>query len=271
MAGQSGNITRQETVPNTAFPPPPVAGLFCSSTGNASCGDAERAHKFCEEFPLYRPVKPFDAMYSSVQRYDLCPSRSPEFCGNISVVDQGRWRGSTTNGNGDCLLTTNLPLYFSMKDSPFLTKTSKTIYFEVRLIDIRDGPATQSTDDSGFSVGFVAQPYPTWRFPGWERGSLGVFSDDGCRFVNDSWGGKSFTSKFTIGETVGLGMTFRLPMKAPSTPANEDEKVNVEVFFTRNRLGGDFDLYGALGLFGGVDFEVLFDPAVWLWTPQDRF
>ncbi|PYI04472.1 hypothetical protein BO78DRAFT_398903 [Aspergillus sclerotiicarbonarius CBS 121057] len=283
----------QETVPDTAtFPPPPVAGLFCSSTGNASCGDAERAHEFCEEFPLYLPVKPSDAMYSFVRRYDLSPSQSPEFCGDISVVDQGRWRGSTNDGNGDCLLTTNLPLYFSMKDSPFLTKTSKTIYFEVRLIGIRAGPVTQSTDDSGFSIGFVAQPYPSWRSPGWERGSLGVFSDDGCRFVNDSWGGKNFTSKFRIGETVGLGMTFHLPIKVPSASANEDEKANVDVFFTRDGrkvggwnlyeeldvesggiegLRGDFDLYGAVGLFGGVDFEVLFDPAVWLWTPRDCF
>jgi hypothetical protein len=30
-------------------------------------------------------------------------------------------------------------------------------------------------------------------------------------------------------------------------------------------LEGDYDLYGAIGLFGGVDFESCFDPEGWLW------
>ncbi|PWY78174.1 hypothetical protein BO94DRAFT_189120 [Aspergillus sclerotioniger CBS 115572] len=183
------------------------------------------------------------------------PSQSPGFHGNISVACQGRWRGSTNDGNGDCLLTTNLPLYFSMEDSPFLTKTSKTIYFEARLLGTRVGPTTQSTADSGFSIGFVAQPYPSWRSPGWERGSLGVFSDDGCRFVNDSWGGKSLTNKFRLGETVGLGVTFGLPIKTPPAPANEDEKANVDIFFTRDgqEVGG-WSLYEKLDVeSGGVE------------------
>jgi hypothetical protein len=34
-------------------------------------------------------------------------------------------------------------------------------------------------------------------------------------------------------------------------------------------LEGDYDLYGAIGLFGGVDFEVCFHPAGWLWKPSD--
>ncbi|OOF91049.1 hypothetical protein ASPCADRAFT_211651 [Aspergillus carbonarius ITEM 5010] len=218
----------QEIVPDTAtFLAPPVVGLFRSNAGNASWGDADR-----NKFPLQLPVKPSNVVYSAVRRYDLKPSQSPEFRGYISVVGQGCWRGSTDDGNGDCLLTTNLPLYFSMEDSPILRTASKTIYFEVKLLGIGVGLTTQSTDDSGFSIGFVAQPYPSWRSPGWERGRLGVFSGDGCCFVNDSWGGKSFTNK--------LGL-------------------------------GDFDLYGAIGLFGGVDFEVLFDPAAWLWTPRKPF
>ncbi|OJJ66625.1 hypothetical protein ASPBRDRAFT_48936 [Aspergillus brasiliensis CBS 101740] len=283
----------QDTVPDTAtLPPPPTAGFLCSSTGNASCDDAERAHEFCDKLPLEAPIKPSAATYRSAREFNISPAESPRFGANLHVVNQGHWKGSTSNGHGDCLLTTNLPLYFSTEDSPLLTKKSKTIYFEVRLLGLRIGPEGQSSDASGFSIGFVARPYPNWRCPGWERGSLGVFSDDGCRFVNDSWGGKSFTSKFNVGETVGLGMTFHSPTPAPLISADKNEKVYVDIFFTRDGrevggwnlyeeldedsggvegLGGDFDLYGALGLFGGVDFEVFFKPSDWLWTPREDF
>jgi len=187
--------------------------------------------------------------------------------------------------SGDCVVLTHLPLYFPVEDSPLVTgRAKKTIYFEVTLLGLRGGPA--AVDSSGFSIGFVAQPYPSWRSPGWERGSLGVFSDDGCRFVNDSWGGRDFTHEFQVGETVGLGMTFSLPDNMVSKEMGK--KLIVEVVFTRNGrrdggwnlheqvdteagnirgLEGDYDLYGAVGLFGGVDFTVCFDPEGWLWRP----
>ena len=124
---------------------------------------------------------------------------------------------------------------------------------------------------------------------------MGVFSDDGCKFVNDSFGGREFTSEFKVGDTVGLGMTFSLPdsqsLQQQQAIARGSGKLTlaVEIFFTRNGkrdgawnlheevdsdsgnvqgLEGDFDLYGALGLFGGVDFEVCFDRAGWLWHPE---
>ncbi|THC95084.1 hypothetical protein EYZ11_005442 [Aspergillus tanneri] len=194
----------QEAVPDTTdFPPPPVTGYFYSGTGNASSADAERAHEFCDGFPLYSPANPPATVYSSVQRCDIHPVKPEGFCG-------------------------------------------------------------------------------------WERGSVGVFSDDGCRFVNDSWGGKGFTTAFKLGETVGLGMTFRLPEDIKKVPESEGERIRVEIFFTRDGrkvggwdlheevdaeaggvegLEGDFDLYGAIGLFGGVDFEACFDHLGWLWNP----
>ena len=62
--------------------------------------------------------------------------------------------------------------------------------------------------ENGIAIGYCAKPYPSWRLPGWERASLGVHGDDGRRFVNDTWGGKDFTTKFIEGETVGIGMEF---------------------------------------------------------------
>jgi hypothetical protein len=166
-----------------------------------------------------------------------------------------------------------------------VTERPKTIYFEVKLIRTSGGSATQTP---GFSIGYAAQPYPTWRSPGWERGSVGVFSDDGCRFVNDSWGGREFTSEFNQGETVGLGMTFSLPDRNGKDNEIPSSQLAVEIFLTRNGrktgswdlhepvdadsgslegLEGDYDLYGAVGLFGGVEFEVCFDQSGWLWKP----
>lgn len=275
----------QEAVPDTTtFPPPPVGGYLDSNAGNASADDAERAHRYCDATPLWHPVKPSTAVFHTVQEHDLRPVIPPEFRGTLSPVFRGRWHGFTNDGNGDCIVMTNLPLYFPVADSPIVTKSRKTVYFEVKILGLHDGPGT--TDSSGLSIGYVAQPYPSWRSPGWERGGLGVFSDDGCRFVNDSWGGREFTSEFRVGETVGLGMTFSLPDKGMSAAQMGGQKLAVDIFFTRNGqrtggwelheevdadaggiegLEGNYDLYGAVGLFGGVDFEVCFDPAGWLW------
>ncbi|KAI9923445.1 hypothetical protein ASPWEDRAFT_173747 [Aspergillus wentii DTO 134E9] len=279
----------QEAVPDTAtFPPPPVTGFYSSNAGNASSYDAERAHDFCDRTPLWTPVKPSAAVYSQVNMHDFRPVQPRELHGGISSISQGIWRGFSQDTNGDCLILTSLPLYFPVEDSPFTTERSKTIYFEIKLLSIGIGPAGTG-DSSGVSIGFVAQPYPSWRSPGWERGSLGVFSDDGCRFVNDSWGGKDFTTEFKVGETIGLGMTFSLPDNVSTVSGNEPKKPKVDVFCTRNGqkaggwdlneetdgesggvegLEGDFDLYGAVGLFGGVEFEVCFDPKNWLWKRE---
>jgi hypothetical protein len=173
-------------------------------------------------------------------------------------------------------------------DSPFVREQRKIIYFEVRVLGFRAGPA--GNGDSGISIGFAAQPYPSWRSPGWERGGLGVFSDDGCRFVNDSFGGRDFTTAFRVGETVGIGMVFSLPEDLDVGAGDKKKTCKVEIFFTRNGqraggwnlheevdadsggvegLEGDYDLYGAIGLFGGVDFESCFDPAGWLYKPAE--
>ncbi|EEQ28394.1 conserved hypothetical protein [Microsporum canis CBS 113480] len=283
----------QEAVPDTSvLPPPPSQGYLYSNTGNASAEDAERAHDFCDNTPLWIPCKPSPSVYNAVKQGDIRPVRPREYSGQLDLVSNGRWRGRTFDNNGDCILLSGLPLYFAAEDSPLLTEVTKTIYFEVKLLGLYGGTADQTP---GFSIGFAAQPYPSWRSPGWERGSLGVFSDDGCRFVNDSWGGKEFTTEFNAGETVGLGMTFSLAPDVsnmgnpPQIPVGSRKfPLCVDVFFTRNGqragnwdlheevdedaggiggLEGDYDLYGALGLFGGVEFEVCFDQSGWLWTP----
>ena len=43
-----------------------------------------------------------------------------------------------------------------------------------------------------------------------------MHGDDGRRFVNDTWGGKDFTTKFAEGVTVGIGMEFSVPVAGPA-------------------------------------------------------
>lgn len=127
--------------------------------------------------------------------------------------------------------------------------------------------------------------------PGWERGSLGVHADDGRRFVNDTEGGKDFTKPIGAGETVGIGIKYSVPENPDFAPSPVDgQPPTGEVFFTRNGkptggwniheeldadndfgvlgLDGRFDLYGAIGTFGEVGFEVYFHYRDWMYQPQ---
>lgn len=201
----------------------------------------------------------------------------------------GLWRGLTKQRSQDSCLLSSLPLYFAVADSPFNTGRKKSIYFEVKILRIG---GNSGTDESSLALGYCALPYPTWRMPGWERGSLAVHADDGRRYVNNTWGGKDFTSPVQEGETVGLGMTFGIPDSPPEyreLPA-EEAKLKVDIFFTRNGkpsggwslheeldaqddlgvdgLDGLFDLYGAVGTFGDVRFEAAFSSRDWLWQPD---
>ena len=110
--------------------------------------------------------------------------------------------------------------------------------------------------------------------------------------MNNTWGGKDFTLPIKAGDTVGLGMTFGVSNSLPGYEPRPTSATmtNVEVSFTRNGrrgeswnlheeldkehdlgvggLDGDMDLYGAVGTFGGVEFDVSFKDRDWLWQPR---
>lgn len=204
------------------------------------------------------------------------------------MPNTGFWKGSTRAGSKDSCLVTSSPIYFACADAPLRTSHTKTIYFEVKVRSLGLG---RGADESSIAIGYCAMPYPTWRLPGWERGSLAVHSDDGRRYVNNTWGGKDFTLPIKAGDTVGLGMTFGVADSPPGYEPWPSSKTmtKVEVFFTRNGrrgeswdlheeldkehdlgvdgLDGEVDLYGAVGIFGGVDFDVSFKDRDWLWQP----
>ena len=199
-----------------------------------------------------------------------------EYKGSLVETQQGVWKGTTKSDCRDACLVTALPMYFAAVDSSNVTNRPAQIYFEVKILSMN---RRARGDENSLAIGYCAIPYPTWRMPGWERGSLAVHGDDGRRFVSDNEGGKDFTSPFKDGDTVGLGITF-------SGRASKGAS-NGEVFFTRNGhraggwniheeldaehnwgiegLDGAYDLYGCIGLYGAVSFEVILDQRRWLW------
>ncbi|KAL9000188.1 MAG: hypothetical protein Q9169_001090 [Polycauliona sp. 2 TL-2023] len=277
-------------IPDTALlPPPPSIGHEASPAGNASLSDADRAHAWCRTYPLIRPHQPAATHHDSVKHGNIELVRPREFQGTLSKAGLGSWKGSTISGGQDACILGSLPCYFAFSDSPLVTGMKKTIYFEVKVLSYGRG---RGGDASSLALGWCSLPYPTWRMPGWERGSLAVHGDDGRRYVNDTWGGKDFTHAIQAGQTVGLGMEFSIPDTPPDygTSPVQTPKVKVDVFFTRdgvkesgwslheeldaqNDLGvdgldGHFDLYAAVGLFGGVQFQVDFNQDRWLWQPS---
>jgi hypothetical protein len=168
------------------------------------------------------------------------------------------------------------------------TGKAKTIYYEVRI-------ARRNREEVSLAMGFTANPYPTFRLPGWHRACLAVHGDDGSKFVNDRWGGRDFTSPFKPGETLGIGMT--LAERDMSEPPSYGEArteattpIDVEIFFTRDGrktggwnlheegdatedlpvtgLEGLHDLYAAVGVFEKVEFEIVFKQGDWMYHPN---
>ncbi|PSN71706.1 hypothetical protein BS50DRAFT_569349 [Corynespora cassiicola Philippines] len=279
-------------IPDTALlPPPPSIGYDSSPTANASMEDGDRAYAWTKANPLWPPQHLNPATHAAIANGQLALLKPPTYIGDLIPQKQpGHWKCRTHAKCKDSSLLTNLPLYSVFSDSPIHTQKAKTIYFELKVIGVGRGFFSLEEADVGIAMGYVAPPYPTFRLPGWQRASLGVHGDDGHKYVNDTWGGSDFTTAFKPGETVGIGITFSPPRNPPSYEQTQQGKlVDIQVFFTRNGvregswdgneelderseggtvgLQGECDLFPAIGVFGGVDFEVFFNPEQWLYNP----
>ncbi|KAF2236082.1 hypothetical protein EV356DRAFT_498927 [Viridothelium virens] len=273
-------------IPDTALlPPPPAIHHEISPTANASASSADHARHWTQRNPLAPPAHLSHAAQTARQNQQYLINRPREFTGQIFPNrTPGTHRLKAGERCADCVLIMALPSYSARLDSPLETEVARTIYFEVRVE--RMGRA----GDAGIAVGFVALPYPTWRLPGWERGSIGVHGDDGRRYMNDNEGGKDFTTPWRDGETVGVGMRFAVSEQPPGYGESR-ARLKVEVFFTRNGakaggwdvheekdlddtsgdvqgLEGFHDLHAAVGIFGGSDFQIILNPAEWKYYPE---
>jgi hypothetical protein len=97
----------------------------------------------------------------------------------------------------------------------------------------------EKPESTTVSVGVTTKPYPTWRLPGkvhhtyvhsmytklphdgiigWNRYSIGYFSNNGCKYFSSPFNGKPYGIPFNHGDIIGVGYRHRTGT----------------VFFTRN-------------------------------------
>ncbi|KAG5963887.1 hypothetical protein E4U58_003325 [Claviceps cyperi] len=269
----------EAAVPDTSlFPPPPAlfSGHDSSPVNNASEADADAAEEWCAQHPLRLPMTPDATATTALEVGNIRLIEPAGFNGQLSWLAPGHWHAATRNNSPDRCIIGYPPLYMAALQDPARSGRPKTIYYEVHIL--------ADSRNTSLAIGFTALPYPSFRLPGWHRGSMGVHGDDGRKYINDRWGGKDFTHGFKAGETLGIGMTF-----VPS--ARKGTKTDVAVFFTRDGvptggwdlheetdaeqdlpvtgLEGFHDLSCAIGVFDGVDFDVIFDAAKWRHRPSE--
>lgn len=270
-----------QSIPDTSLlPPPPSIGNNTSSTSNADTYLAESAWNWTDAHPPFRPEQPHINLVNAVRNGDLSV-RAPEHIERGEIMTRRgplSYLNTTSVSKDHCYLST-LPLYFEQVDSPFRTEASKIIYYEIQINTFKK---LHDSSDSSVAIGYCVAPYPTWRMPGWQRGSLAIHSDDGARYMSHDAGGSDFTSPFKVGETVGLGIRFSIPLWRPeyATIDLTGQPLTAEVFFTRNGkfsggwniqegldqdeawradfLDGKWDVYAAVGTYGEVEVSINF-------------
>lgn len=269
----------EAVVPDTSlFPPPPsfFSGFDRSPANNATEAEAEAGEQWCAQHPLTAPITLDGPAITALNTHNPRLMQPELYRGTLACIAPGVWQGSTDSSAADSTIIAYPPLYAVTLHSPLAPTNparSKTIYYEVQLTHANPGR------EICLAMGFTALPYPSFRMPGWHRGSLAVHGDDGHKFINDRWGGKAFTTPFARGERLGVGMTFR----------DAGGRIDAGVFFTRGGrevgrwnlheetdaeedlpvtgLEGYHDLSCAVGTCGQTGFEVLFDPARWMYRP----
>ncbi|GAP84289.1 putative spry domain-containing protein [Rosellinia necatrix] len=264
----------ETAVPDTSLLPPPpnfFSGFDRSPANNATEEEAEAGENWCRQFPMSHPLQMGPPELNASNSGNINMFAPPFFRGTLNLQSIGVWRGQSPSRGTDACLATYPPLYSVSAHSPLATGRGKTIYYEVHILQ-------DSRDEVSLALGFSAPPYPPFRLPGWHRGSVGVHGDDGNKYINDRWGGKTFTHPFRRGETLGLGMDFN---RAP------EGGIRVEIFLTRDGiesgrwnlheetdkdqdlpvtgLEGFHDLCAAIGVFDKVSFDIVFVPEKWRW------
>lgn len=258
-----------------------------SWANNASESDAERGLAWTNAHPLQAPAQVPSNLLEAVEAGDLELMRPFQYVGDVRQLRPRSWTVKAKKGSPDSCLMSTLPVYSVMAHSPLNIGRSKTIYYEVAI-----SPRNRSEVSVG--IGFVAQPYPPFRLPGWDRAGLGVHGDDGHRYINDMWGGKPFTQPFRPGDVVGIGMSLSKRQRNDAAPPAYGAPllcpIDTEVFFTRNGvreggwnlheegdaeqdrpvtgLEGYHDLFVAVGTFEEAEFEIRFEERMWLYKPE---
>ncbi|KZL67457.1 spry domain-containing protein [Colletotrichum incanum] len=264
----------EAAVPDTTlFPPPPAffSGFDRSPANNSTEQEAEAGEAWVDQYPLVQPIDLDPTALEALRTHRIWLLQPQGFRGMMSQPVSGKWEVTTQRNAPDSTIIGFPPLYSVKTHSPHATGRPFKIYYEVKV--------RGSAREVDLALGFTALPYPNFRLPGWHRGSLAVHGDDGHKYINDRWGGKTFTDPFRPGETLGIGMSFTA----------QGGSMSVDIFFTRDgRLVGSWNLHEesdaeqdlpviglegyhdlscAIGTFQKNEYDIIFDPNLWKYRP----
>ncbi|KAG1250546.1 hypothetical protein G6F68_012742 [Rhizopus microsporus] len=131
--------------------------------------------------------------------------------------------------SGEGCLQTNLPL----------PRNQEVYYWEAKMFE---KPVTTTV-----SVGIATKPYPSWRLPGWNKHSIGYFSDTGNKHFSNPFIGRPYSYGYEEGDVIGVGYRHRTGT----------------IFFTRNGrkldeacFGLRYNLFPTIGANGPCQIHV---------------
>ncbi|KAI8641112.1 concanavalin A-like lectin/glucanase domain-containing protein [Parasitella parasitica] len=101
---------------------------------------------------------------------------------------------------GENCVQTNLPL----------PRNQEVYYWEAKMFD--------KPETTLVSVGIATKPFPSWRLPGWNRFSIGYFSNNGSKCFSSPFNYKPYGLPYKHGDVIGVGYRHRTG----------------SIFFTRN-------------------------------------
>lgn len=236
-------------------------GLYSDSTDD----EFEQAEQFCRDFPLQPPQLLSSETIERIQSagchvWGMAWPENPRFQG--SIQRSGEKGGgsivkvSTTRSCSDVCMMSDLPILGGLYE----VQGKSGVYFEVQIHKM----------EGIIAIGTACKPYPSWRFPGWNRLSAGLHLDDMRKFFEDPNGGRNYSDslrQLSPGDTVGCGYEFAYG----------------SIFFTYNgmRLADaftgiylprtQFDVFAAIGVEGECEFDVNFGGDVFRWKEGNEW
>ncbi|KAI7894478.1 concanavalin A-like lectin/glucanase domain-containing protein [Mucor mucedo] len=92
---------------------------------------------------------------------------------------------------GENCVQTNLPL----------PRNQDVYYWEAKMYDMPESTVV--------SVGVATKPFPSWRLPGWNRYSIGYFSNNGTKCFSTPFNSKPYGMPYKHGDVIGVGYKHR--------------------------------------------------------------
>ncbi|KIK09543.1 hypothetical protein K443DRAFT_671446 [Laccaria amethystina LaAM-08-1] len=259
----SSSSTSSHSAPPQWTPAPEISHAY-GKWNEAPGEEYDAAEQFCKEYPPQLPqLLPSNAVERigeiGCKAWGIEYPISPRFIGNIKSDFKGGPGVTTVQTGSDCkdvTLLSDLPIMAGLYD--IHGKTG--VYFEI-LIRKMEGI---------IAIGTSCRPYPAWRLPGWNRLSAGFHLDDFRKFFEDGDGGRDYTDaigRINDGDTIGCGYEFATGVLFYTYNGMRLPNAFTGIYMPRQK----YDVFAAIGVEGGCDFQVNFGGDHFRWKEGNEW